>query len=143
MVEVDINDVCDISGLVFIQFHVDAAACQCGVHSVQCQLLTQQFPADVGLYALVKMLLLSQGLVEPEFFFEMLEGGLKVEEAGFEGAPDAAPLVVKHSVKQTMMLTEAGAFFAGIGFDVVEVKHRIELLKVGVIIFFHHIMNDV
>ena len=37
----------------------------------------------------------------------------------------------------------AGIFFAGVGFDVVEVKHRIELLKVCVIIFFHHIMDRV
>ena len=47
---------------------------------------------------LVKMLLLAEGLVELEFFFEMLEGGFEIEKTGFERAADGSSLVVQHPV---------------------------------------------
>jgi len=88
------------------------------------------------------MLLLPEGLVKLELFFEMLEGGFEVEETGFEGTADGVTLVVQYPVEQAVMLPHAGILFAGVGFDIVEAKHRIELFKVGVVIIFHDVMND-
>lgn len=91
----------------------------------------------------MQALFLADGLVEPEFFFEMPEGGFEVEEAGSDRASDVVALFVQHPVEQAMVLPEAGILFAGVCFDVVQAKHRIEFLKVGAIIFFHHIVNGV
>lgn len=91
----------------------------------------------------MKMLLLAEGLVEPEFFFEMGEGRFEVEEAGFERTTNVATLVVQYAVEQSVMLPQVGIFLAGVGFDIVEAKRCVELFKVGVVVIFHDVVNDV
>ena len=78
-----------------------------------------------------------------ELFFEVVEGGLGVEEGGFEGDADVAALFVENAVEKAAAFVELGVLFSAVGFEVELMKDEVEFFEAGVFIFFRDVVEDV